>query len=133
MIFVFGSNLAGRHGAGAARTAHELHGAKYGVGIGLEGNSYALPTKNEFIKNLSFGVIKRHVDDFIKFAKQNPTLQFQVTRVGCGLARMSDSTMSVLFKDAPDNCYFDEAWKPFLGDQHKYWGTFDNGTKQLDY
>lgn len=96
------------------------------MGIGLVGNSYAIPTKDRYIKNLPYSAIKQYVDEFIEFAKQNPTLQFQVTRIGCGLARMSDSMMSMLFKYAPDNCYFDEAWKPFLGDQHKYWGTFDS-------
>jgi hypothetical protein len=127
LIFVFGSNLAGRHGAGAAKFALERKGAKYGQGIGLQGNSYAIPTKNRQIRTLEPHVIKEHVEDFISLASTMNMLQFQVTRVGCGLAGLSDHDMAGMFLTAPLNCLFDEAWKPFFEDKGKearYWGTF---------
>ena len=80
-IFVFGSNLQGLHGAGAARTAREYFGAIMGCGVGLQGQSYAIPTMHGGIKK-----IKPYVDDFIEFAKEHTELHFLVTRIGCGIA-----------------------------------------------
>lgn len=124
MIFVFGSNLAGRHGAGAALYARKYYGAEYGNGVGMQGNSYAIPTKDERIKPLPLQEIKRYVDRFIQFAKDNQHLKFQVTQVGCGLAKLDGHTMANLFQGAPLNCFFDSKWELFLGDQYKYWGTY---------
>lgn len=103
MIFVFGSNLAGRHGAGAAKFAREHHGAVYGVGHGRTGNSYALPTKNRNIETLSLGYIKDYVDTFIEYAKANPDLQFQLTAIGCGLAGYKPAQIAPMFVEAPSN------------------------------
>lgn len=110
-IFVFGSNLAGRHGAGAAKFAVENHGAVYGQGVGLQGNSYGIPTKDWNIKTLSLEEIKTFVLDFILFAKTNQDLMFNVTRIGCGLAGYTDEQISPMFKDAPENCNLPEGWR----------------------
>ena len=123
MIFVFGSNLAGIHGAGAAKHAVLNEGAMYGVGVGLQGNSYALPTKNHKIVSLTLGSIAQHVDDFIQFAQEHPELEFKVTRVGCGLAGFKDNQIAPMFLMAPYNCYFDMKWHHWLGDKHQYWGS----------
>lgn len=124
MIFVFGSNLSGLHGAGAAAYARRHKGAKIGVASGPTGQSYAIPTKDEMILNtLPMYQIKEHVNEFLKYAHDNSDKQFQVTRIGCGLAGLKDHQVAPLFIGAPDNCLFDEAWKIYL-DNVKFWGTF---------
>lgn len=123
MIFVFGSNQSGIHGAGAARYAKYNHGAKQGVGEGLAGNSYAIPTKDFSIKTLPLDRIKESVDTFLIFARNFPSRDFKVTRIGCGLAGYTDQAIAPMFVGAPKNCLFDTAWKPFLGANYKYWGT----------
>lgn len=95
-IFVFGSNRAGAHGAGAARQAIKW-GAVYGKGKGLIGSTYALPTKDEAIRTLPLIEIFKEVDDFTQCAINNPTLRFLVTRVGCGLAGYQDSQIAPMF------------------------------------
>lgn len=122
LIFVFGSNLAGKHGAGAAKFAAKHKGAIYGQGEGLQWRSYALPTKDWHIKTLPLDQVETHVKHFINCARTNPHLEFQVTRIGCGLAGFKDEQIAPLFINAPDNCWFDEAWKPWLGESRKYWG-----------
>lgn len=122
MAFVFGSNEAGRHGAGAAKYALQQKGATYGVGMGPSGNSYALPTMDWKIRQLPVEVIKHYVDRFIVFARYNPDVLFQVTAVGCGLGGHYHKDIAPLFKYAPDNCLFDELWKEFLP-KKRFWGT----------
>ncbi len=109
-VFVFGFNLAGIHGAGAARAAYREHGAKIGVGEGLAGNSYALPTKDADIRTLPLREVARYVRRFIDFARSRPDLQFFVTRIGCGLAGFMDAEIGPLFKGAPDNCELPYGW-----------------------
>jgi hypothetical protein len=104
-IFVFGSNEAGRHGAGAAKCAKLHHGAVYGVGIGIQGDSYAIPTKDADLKPLPLPRIALYVRDFIEFARAHPNWTFTVTRVGCGLAGYTDSDIAPLFSGAPRNCH----------------------------
>lgn len=122
LIFVFGSNLAGKHGAGAAKFAAKHKGAIYGQGQGFQGTSYALPTKDSNIKTLPLHTVHFHIHKFIWVAETASTLEFQVTRVGCGLAGFKDEQIAPFFINAPDNCWFDEAWKPWLGENRKYWG-----------
>lgn len=110
-IFTFGSNLAGRHGAGAAKHARLKHGAIYGQGEGLQGSSYALPTKDEELHTLPIEIVKENVDRFIKFAYDSPDLRFQVTRIGCGLAGYGDLDIGPLFTKAPDNCELPPLWE----------------------
>jgi hypothetical protein len=127
MIFVFGSNESGIHGAGAAKVARLQHGAITGVGFGKQGNSFAIPTKDWKIETLPFDVIQHYVNRFIVFARMSPKAEFQITQIGCGLAGLDRETMAFLFRHAPDNCYFDTAWKPHfeaLKKDKKYWGTF---------
>ena len=85
-IVVFGSNLAGRHGKGMALIAKQLYGAEYGVGVGLTGRSYAIPTKDHYLKILSLPEIKHSINLFKDFSHNKPDLKFWVTGVGCGLA-----------------------------------------------
>jgi hypothetical protein len=113
-IFVFGSNLIGVHGLGAAAFARVRYGAEWGVGVGMTGKCYALPTKDQYINSMSLVLIQAYVDDFIEFAKLNPKLKFFVTRLGCGLAGNDDAEIAPMFKGAPENCDFPEEWKPFL-------------------
>lgn len=125
MIFVFGSNQAGRHGAGAARYAYVHKGAKLGVAVGLCGNSYAIPTKDyAVLKTLSLDLIKSYIDDFIQDAKRHPHLKFQVTCIGCGLAGLKHEKIAPMFFDAPANCFFDMLWEQYLPKTAKFWGTF---------
>ena len=96
-IFVFGSNESGIHGAGAAKLALDKFGAVYGQGVGLQGNSYALPTKDFKIETLSILDIRVYVDQLFEFAYTNPTLQFLITEVGCGLAGYKADDIAPLF------------------------------------
>lgn len=123
MVFVFGSNTQGRHGAGSALYAYKKLGAKLGVGEGLMGKSYALPTVGHNISRMDFIIVKHHVGVFIEFAANNPQLEFQVTCVGCGLAGFTSEQIAPLFISAPSNCLFDTAWKQFLPNA-RFWGTF---------
>ena len=110
-IFVFGSNLAGRHGAGAAKFARQYHGAVYGEGVGIQGQSYAIPTKDKNLRTLGLRVIQSYVDQFIGFASARKDLTFYVTPIGCGLAGYSRDQIRPMFADMPDNCRFAETWE----------------------
>lgn len=113
-IFVFGSNLSGFHGAGAARAANKFYGAEWGVAEGLTGRSYALPTVKENIAGpLPLSEISKHVKEFCEFTKKNPDKKFFVTRVGCVLAGYTDADIAGMFKRAI-NCSFAEQWKEYL-------------------
>ena len=94
-IFVFGSNLAGAHAGGAARLAHQKFGAEWGRGVGLQGNSYAIPTMQGGRET-----IRPYVDEFIEFAKSHPELTFYVTKIGCGIAGFSEEEIAPLFHKA---------------------------------
>lgn len=102
-IFVFGSNRSGFHGAGAARTAYMKFGAEYGVGEGLTGKSYALPTKGYNVTDMTLDEIKPHVEIFLNFAKSNPDKIFLVTQVGCGLAGHHPKDIGPMFKNRSEN------------------------------
>ena len=104
-IFVFGSNLAGRHGAGSARAAYRHHGAKMGQGVGLQGNSYGIPTKNEKLAILPLSAIMLYVADFLAFASERPTWQFDLVAIGCGLAGYEPADIAPMFKGATVNVH----------------------------
>ena len=91
-VFVFGSNLEGHHGGGAARTALRKFGAVYGQGVGLQGQSYAIPTMHGGI-----GSIASYVNEFVEFARSHPEKFFYVTRIGCGIAGFTDEQIAPLF------------------------------------
>lgn len=96
-IFVFGSNLGGFHGGGAARAALNRFGAVWGQGVGLQGHSYAIPTMHGGPET-----IKPYVDEFVDFATGHPELKFLVTRIGCGIAGFTAEEIAPLFADAID-------------------------------
>lgn len=110
-IFVFGSNMAGHHGGGAARIAYQKFGAVWGQGVGAQGQSYAIPTMFNTVQE-----IKPYADEFIKYARQHPQNRFLLTRVGCGIAGFSDSEMSRLFKAAADlpNITIPREWMKYI-------------------
>jgi len=103
-IFVFGSNLAGRHGKGAALHARKIFGAVYGQGIGRQGSSYAIPTKDGSLQTLPLSSIRRYVAEFIAYARQHPELTFMVTAVGCGLAGYKPDQIAPMFAGGQSNC-----------------------------
>lgn len=110
MVFVFGSNLAGRHGKGAAKDAVKLHGAIYGQASGRQGNSYAIPTKDAYLNPLPLDKIERYVEEFLIYADGHLDEEFQVTRIGCGLAGYTDDQIAPMFDAAPPNCHLPEGW-----------------------
>lgn len=112
LIFVFGSNLAGRHGAGAAATAMKRYGAIYGQGIGFQGKSYGLPTKDRNIITLPLRSIEFYAKQFIHVSRQSD-LKFYLTPVGTGRAGYKHGDIAPLFRGC-QNCWVPEAWKPFL-------------------
>ena len=93
-IFVFGSNLRGMHGGGAARVAMEKFGAEWGVGVGRTGQTYAIPTMHGGVD-----AIKPYVDEFVEYAKAHLELKFLVTRIGCGIAGFRDKDIAPLFAE----------------------------------
>lgn len=109
-IFVFGSNLSGIHGKGAAKTARRW-GACDGVGIGRSGQTYAIPTRGRWrasqggFNSLGLEEIGEHVHDFLQYAKRHPELEFLVTKIGCGYAGFSPQEMSIVFagEEIPEN------------------------------
>jgi hypothetical protein len=113
MVYVFGSNLAGRHGKGAALYARKHHGAQYGVGVGPTGSSYAIPTKDERIRTLPLERIAGFVSDFLAYAREHPDLAFEVTKIGCGLAGYSEHQIAPMFTNAPENCRLPIGWRSF--------------------
>ena len=106
-IFVFGSNLSGMHGGGAALLAYRKFGAIMGQGVGLQGQSYGIPTMQGGVET-----IRPYVDEFIEFAKQHSELTFLVTRIGCGIAGFTNEEISPLFKNAHnvENIVLPEGW-----------------------
>lgn len=126
-IFVFGSNLAGRHGAGAAKEARLKHGAVYGEGIGRTGNAYAIPTLDGQLRKLQLNRIRSHVIEFRHYAKDHPELEFYVTRIGCGLAGFHDNHIAPMFHSLPSNCILPVEWLQYLSEedaarvQHHHW------------
>ena len=132
-VFVFGSNTAGIHGAGAAKEAFQNHGAKFHHGYGICGNSFAIPTKDKYIQSLPTAAVESFVMGFLAFAEDRSDLTFKVTRIGCGLAGFNDATMALMFVNASANCLFDSKWKPYfdvyieeggLQWNPQYWGTY---------
>lgn len=113
-VFVFGSNLAGRHGKGAALWARQHRGAVYGQGIGRQGNAYALPTKDDRLRVLPLDAIAEHVAVFLDYARQWPDVAFELTPIGCGLAGYLPEQIAPMFADAPANVRLPEAFAAVL-------------------
>lgn len=113
-IFVFGSNEAGIHGAGAALEARTHYGAVPGQEVHLMGRCYAIPTKDKRLCPLPLSEIRLYVREFVKFARTRPDLCFAVTRVGCGLAGYRDAQMAPMFAGYPSNVYLPPSWVDIL-------------------
>lgn len=136
MIFVFGSNLSGIHGAGAAKFAYQRRGAVMGLGEGMSGQSYALPTKGINITHIPLDEVHKHVQKFLKYSYDTKNkysydtkdvYEYQITRVGTGLSGFRDEDIAEMFEYVAypeSNCFFDTAWEPFLPKGAKFWGTF---------
>jgi len=135
-VWVFGSNLAGRHGKGAAEIAVNQFGAKRFVGKGRVGQSYAIATKDgrkyeKPMAILSLAIIKPQIEEFIEHARSHPQDQFFITRVGCELAGYDNDEIAPLFRDAPSNCSMAEEWRPFLEPDQPGPTTGQSGEQQL--
>lgn len=115
-IFVFGSNEAGIHGAGAAKDAIMLYGAKMGVGRGPQGHSYAIPTKDRNIETLPLEKVAEYVQEFLDVARTRDDLTFVVTKIGCGLAGFTEEQIAPLFKGAPEHCLLPIGWREMNGE-----------------
>ena len=129
-IFVFGSNLAGHHGAGAALEALQ-RGFPAGLGVGFHPMCYALPTKDETIRTLPLWRIELYVDAFAYWAQDQlyarPGIAIDITRVGCGLAGYHDMDIAPMFDVVArlPNCRFDTKWQRYLPHGAHYWGTHE--------
>jgi len=112
-IFIFGSNRAGRHGAGAAWFAYKELGAKLGVGEGMTGRCYALPTKDENVETLPLSEIKKHIDNYYDFVIKAPSLVFLTTKVGTGYANLKIEDIAKLFQSYtwPSNVIFPQEFE----------------------
>lgn len=114
-IFVFGSNLSGIHGAGAAKSARILYGAIIGQGIGLQGRSYAIPTKDFNIETLPLVEIEKYVKEFLEFASKTPNIVYKLTPIGCGFAGYTPKDIAPMFRYAPINVILPDEFKLALG------------------
>ncbi len=110
-IFVFGSNLLGRHAGGAARLARERFGAQEGVGEGLTGQSYAFPTLDRHFEKVSHAALEASRDKLFETARLNPGKTFLLTKVGCGIAGFSEDEIRTLFENPPANLILPEDWR----------------------
>ena len=114
-IFVFGSNTRGAHGKAAALDAVKLFGAQYGVGLGIAGKSFAIPTKDAFLRTLDVVTINHYIQVFKTFVEANPHLTFYLTPIGCGLAGYSAADIAPLFLPLRHlDIIFPISFKPFL-------------------
>jgi hypothetical protein len=113
-IFVFGSNESGIHGAGAAKLAFDKFGAVWKVGVGHEGKTYAIPTKDYVIKTLDLEEINDYVKEFLIYAEKNPDFTFLVTEIGCGLAGYTPKDIAPMFRGYPLNVILPESFVDIL-------------------
>lgn len=113
-VFVFGSNLDGIHQGGAARVAFEKFGAVWGKGVGLQGQSYAIPTMHGGVED-----IEPYVNEFCQFVWSHPNKQFLVTRIGCGIAGFKDEQIAPLFTDLieTDNVALPKEWVEIINEE----------------
>lgn len=120
-VFVFGSNLAGKHGKGAALYARNNYGAVQGECVGRTGQAYAIPTKCSKLNTLHLDHIEPYVWDFVMYANAHPDLTFLLTRVGCGLAGYTDEQMLSIWPDAlPMNVRVSSKWNERYPDNPKW-------------
>ena len=113
-IFVFGSNMAGQHAGGAARTALEHFGAMNGIGRGWAGQSFAIPTMNEHLQQMPLSQIQHYVDDFKIYTKNHPKTKYFITSIGCGVAGYKVEEIAPMFKGISSNVIFPISFRPFV-------------------
>lgn len=113
-VFVFGSNMAGNHAGGAARTALQHFGAVQGVGRGWAGQSYAIPTMNEHLQQMPLSQIQHYIDDFKIYTKNHPKMTYFITSVGCGIAGYKTEEIAPMFKGISHNVIFPISFRPFV-------------------
>ncbi len=113
-VFVFGSNVAGRHGKGAALWARQHRGAIFGQGVGRQGNAYGIPTKDHQLRVLPLHVIRAHVADFLDYARERPCMRFELTPIGCGLAGYRPDQIAPMFLNAFANVTLPDAFSAAL-------------------
>jgi hypothetical protein len=113
-VFVFGSNMAGTHQGGAAKTAHLHFGATKGVGRGWAGQSFAIPTMNEHLQQMPLSQIQHYIDDFKIYTKNHPKMKYFITSVGCGVAGYKVEEIAPMFKGISRNVIFPASFRPFV-------------------
>lgn len=118
-IFVFGSNMQGRHGKGAAAIAFHKFGARLGVPYGLQGQCFAIPTKSDPYHSLSIQAIEIYVHQFINYAMMFNEYQYLVTEIGCGLAGYLPINIAPLFKESPSNVYLPKSFIEVLNNMQQ--------------
>ena len=109
-VFIFGSNAAGKHAGGAAAQAYEDFGAKWGIGEGLEGQSYAFPTLDANFQKVSNTRLHASRLKLYECAERHPDKEFLLTKVGCGIAGFPEEKMRKLFANAPKNITKPRGW-----------------------
>lgn len=120
-IYVFGSNLAGQHNQGHAFHALLHYGAINGVAEGLQGQSYAIPTKDASMKNLRLQTIYKHIGKFIDFANVNTDMKFIISQIGVGVKQYNKEDIAPMFALVPLNCFLPKSWQPYLpGDSYNF-------------
>lgn len=113
-VFVFGSNLAGQHIDGAAKTALTHFGALKGVGRGWSGQSYAIPTINEHLQQMPLSQIQHYIDDFKIYTKNHPKIQYFITSLGCGIAGYKIEEIAPMFRGISRNVIFPQSFRAFV-------------------
>ncbi|MFW2097730.1 hypothetical protein ACG9ZL_16115 [Acinetobacter sp. ULE_I057] len=113
-VFVFGSNMAGTHQGGAAKSAHLHFGATKGVGRGWAGQSFAIPTMNEHLQQMPLSQIQHYIDDFKIYTKNHPKIKYFITSVGCGVAGYKVEEIAPMFKGISRNVIFPASFRPFV-------------------
>jgi hypothetical protein len=113
-VFVFGSDLGGRHTGGDALVALREHRAVYGRGVGLQGRSYAIPVWDEQGKLMPIAVIARYVNAFLRFAEIHREMTFHVSRIGCTRGAYRDDQIAPLFRGALSNCRLPPGWRRII-------------------
>jgi hypothetical protein len=127
-VFVFGSNMAGRHGKGAALDARRLYGAVTGRAEGLMGRSYAIPTKDYSLNRLPLTLVRQHVKRFLDFADRFEAFSYAVTRIGCGLAENTDEDIAPMFAGAPINVFLPRGWDTLIAERDRGHARDKNST-----
>lgn len=121
-IFVFGSNLSGWHGAGAALVAKNSYGARLGIGVGKTGNAYAIPTKDCVVNTLPLEVIREYAEQFVDYAHDTQhKYQFLLSAIGCGLAGYQPEQIAPLFSGIPQNVLVSVRFAPWFPNHSLAW------------